>query len=146
MTRRLHRFTLSTAAAAAAAAAAIASIGQAQTASPGMAALPSGISRTDLVRRDLGAAGHELIQVRVDFAPAAFAPGHTHPGEEVAYVLEGALEYRLEGQAPVTLRRGETLFIPAGTVHSARNVGEGQASELATYIVRKGEPLLAPAP
>lgn len=141
MTQRPLLLTLSIAAAAAA----IASIAQAQTAGPGIAALPSGISRTDLVRHDLGAAGHELIQVRVDFAPGAYAPGHTHPGEEVAYVLEGVLEYRLEGRPPVTLRAGETLFIPAGAVHSARNVGEGEASELATYIVMKNEPLLTPA-
>ncbi|WP_114953295.1 cupin domain-containing protein [Sphingosinicella terrae] len=126
-------------------AAAIASLGHAQATAPATAALPAGISRTDLARHDLAAAGHELIQVRVDFAPGAYAPGHTHPGEEVAYVLEGVLEYRLEGRPPVTLRAGETLFIPAGAVHSARNLGGDRASELATYIVRKGEPLLTPA-
>lgn len=106
---------------------------------------PPGISRTDLLRRDLGLAGHETIQVRVGFAPGAYAPGHRHPGEEIAYVLAGTLEYRLDGGPPVTLRAGETLFIPAGAVHSARNVGSGEAIELATYIVRKGEPLLIPA-
>jgi quercetin dioxygenase-like cupin family protein len=89
--------------------------------------------------------GHETIQVRVGFAPGAYAPGHRHPGEEIAYVLVGTLEYRLDGGPPVTLRAGETLFIPAGAVHSARNVGSGEAIELATYIVRKGEPLLTPA-
>ena len=112
---------------------------------PPATAPPPGISRTDLLRRDLSLPGRELIQVRVDFAQGAFAPGHFHPGEEIAYVLAGTLEYRLEGEPPVTLRAGETLFIPAGTVHSARNVGDGEASELATYIVRKGEPLLTPA-
>ncbi len=106
---------------------------------------PPGISRTDLLRHDLGLSGHELIQVRVDFEPGAFAPGHRHPGEEVAYVLSGTLEYQVEDRPPVTLRAGETLFIPAGAVHSARNIGDDEASELATYIVRKGEPLLTPA-
>ena len=106
---------------------------------------PPGITRADLLRHDLGQAGHEVIQVRVGFAPGAFAPGHRHPGEEIAYVLSGTLEYRVESEPPVTLRAGETLFIPAGAVHSARNVGSGEAAELATYIVRKGEPLLTPA-
>ena len=103
-----------------------------------------GLSRTDLLRDDLGAAGHEVIQVRVDFEPGAVAPRHSHPGEEIAYVLSGTLEYRLDGRPPVTLNAGEALFIPDGAVHAARNVGREGASELATYIVRKGEPLLTP--
>jgi quercetin dioxygenase-like cupin family protein len=48
----------------------------------------------------------------------------------------------VEGQPPVTLTAGDVLFIPAGTIHSARNVGTGRATELATYIVDKGKPLL----
>ena len=104
----------------------------------------SGLSRTDLLRDDVGAAGYEVIQVRVDFGPGAVAPRHRHPGEEIAYVLSGTLEYRLDGRPPVTLNAGETLFIPDGAVHAARNVGREGASELATYIVRNGEPLLTP--
>ena len=101
-----------------------------------------GVKRTDLLRHDLGVAGREVVQVRVDFAPGAVAAEHSHPGEEIAYVLEGLLEYQLEGQPPVTLRPGEALFIPAGTIHSAKNVGGGNAAELATYIVEKGKPLV----
>lgn len=104
-----------------------------------------GTTRTDLLRRDLGVPGREVIQTRVDFGPGASAARHSHPGEEIAYVLVGTLEYRLDGQPPVTLNAGETLFIPAGTVHAARNVGEGHAAELATYIVETGRPLLVPA-
>jgi quercetin dioxygenase-like cupin family protein len=52
------------------------------------------------------------------------------------------LEYRLQGQPPVTLKAGEVLFIPAGTVHEVKNVGSSNAAELATYIVEKGKPLL----
>jgi mannose-6-phosphate isomerase-like protein (cupin superfamily) len=33
------------------------------------------------------------------------------------------------------------LFVPYGTVHSARNVGTSPAAELATYVVEKGKPL-----
>jgi quercetin dioxygenase-like cupin family protein len=106
---------------------------------------PPGISRTDLLRNDLSAAGREVIQVRVDFRPGAVAPRHRHPGEEIAYVLSGSLEYRLDGRPPVTLDAGDALFIPDGAVHTARNVGREGASELATYVVRKGEPLLMPA-
>jgi quercetin dioxygenase-like cupin family protein len=105
-------------------------------------AQPPGLSRTDLLKQPLSVQGREVVQVRVGFAPGAFAPDHRHPGEEVAYVLEGALEYRLDGGPPIVLQAGETLFIPAGALHSARNVGAGNASELATYVVEKGKPLV----
>jgi len=42
----------------------------------------------------------------------------------------------------VTLKPGEVLFIPAGTVHAAKNVGSRKAAELATYVVEKGKPLV----
>jgi quercetin dioxygenase-like cupin family protein len=44
----------------------------------------------------------------------------------------------------VTLKAGESLFIPAGVAHLAKNVGNGKASELATYIVKKAAPLVVP--
>ena len=105
-----------------------------------------GIKRTDLQRHDLSAAGREVIQVVVELGPGVLAPRHRHPGEEVIYVLDGALEYEVEGKPPVTLKAGDVLFIPAGVVHSARNVGTGRGAELATYIVEKGKPLSTPAP
>ena len=101
-----------------------------------------GIKRTDVQRHDLGVPGREVIQVRVDFAPGVAFGKHSHPGAEIAYVLEGTLEYQLEGKPPVTLKAGEALFIPAGTIHAAKNVGTDNAAELATYIVEKGKPLL----
>ena len=109
----------------------------------GAQAQQPGVTRADLLRHDLGVSGREVIQVRVDFAPGVAFPPHSHPGEELAYVIEGLLEYRLEGRPPVTLKAGETLFIPAGTIHSAKNVGPGNAAELATYLVEKGKPLVA---
>ena len=89
-----------------------------------------------------GVPGREMIQTRVDFGPGVVAPRHSHPGEEIVYVIEGVLEYRVEGKSPVTLKAGEVLFIPAGVVHGVTNVGSGNAAELATYIVEKGKPLV----
>jgi len=107
-----------------------------------MFAQQAGITRTDAVRHDLDVAGREVIQVRVDFDAGAAFGKHSHPGVEVAYVLAGTLEYQFEGEAPLTLEAGKALFIPAGTIHSARNAGRGKAAELATYIVDKGKPLV----
>jgi quercetin dioxygenase-like cupin family protein len=101
-----------------------------------------GIKRTDLQRHDLSAPGWEAIQVRVDIAPGKAFPRHTHFGEEIIYVLDGALEYEIDGKPPVTLKAGDVLFIPAGTVHAAKNNGTVPAAELATYVVEKGKPLV----
>jgi quercetin dioxygenase-like cupin family protein len=103
-----------------------------------------GVKRAELQRHDLSVPGREVVQVRVELAPGVAFGRHRHPGEEIVYVLEGALEYEVEGRPPVTLRAGDVLFIPAGTIHSAKNVGGGNAAELATYIVEKGKPLVAP--
>lgn len=102
----------------------------------------TGTKRTDLQRHDLSAPGREVLQVRVELAPGTTAPKHTHPGEEIIYVLEGTWEYTVEGKPPVTLKAGGVLFIPSGAIHSARNVGTDNGVELATYIVEKGNPLI----
>ncbi len=112
---------------------------------PGTVLAQPGLMRTELQRHDLSAAGWESVQARIDFAPGAVAGRHTHPGEEIIYVLQGTLEYEVQGKPPMTLKAGEVLFIPAGTIHAARNVGSGIASELATYVVEKGKPLVTPA-
>jgi len=101
-----------------------------------------GNRRTDLQRHDLSVPGREVIQARVEIDPGATSPTHRHPGEEIVYVLEGTLEYRVEGKPPVTLKAGDVLFIPAGTVHAAKNVGSGPGAELATYVAEKGKPLV----
>jgi quercetin dioxygenase-like cupin family protein len=98
--------------------------------------------RTDLQRHDLSVPGHEVVQARVDFPEGSAFARHTHPGEEIIYVIEGSIEYDVDGKPPVTLRAGEVLFIPAGTVHAAKNVGSGNAAELGTYFVEKGKPLV----
>jgi quercetin dioxygenase-like cupin family protein len=101
-----------------------------------------GLTRTDLQQHDLSIPGREVVQNRVDIGPEAPAIRHKHPGEEIIYVLEGTLEYRIEGQPPVTVEAGEALMVPAETVHAVRNVGTGKAAELATYVVEKGKPLV----
>jgi len=125
----------------AAALTAFAGVAQAQEAPP-VKSWQAGLHRTDLLRQDLDVAGREVIQVRVDFEPGVTSPKHSHPGVEVAYVIEGTFEYQLEGRPPVTLKAGDSLYIPAGTAHVAKNVGANKASELATYIVKKDTPLV----
>lgn len=106
----------------------------------------TGVSRAHLQRNDISVPGREAIQVRVDFAKGGAFPRHRHPGEELVYVLKGTLEYHLDGRPPVALKAGQVLFVPAGVIHAVRNLGDGEGSELATYIVEKGKPPLVLAP
>jgi quercetin dioxygenase-like cupin family protein len=104
-----------------------------------------GMKRTELQRHDLSAPGREVVQVRVEIDPGVTTPRHSHPGEETIYVLEGSFEYQIEGQAPVTVKAGDVYFVPAGAIHTAKNVGSGNGAELSTYVVEKGKPLVAVA-
>jgi quercetin dioxygenase-like cupin family protein len=91
-------------------------------------AAQSDIGRTEVQRHDLAQAGREVVQVRVDFALGAAFGAHTHPGEEIAYVLEGTRVYELEGRT-VALKAGESLYIPAGAVHAPKNTSNQPAAE-----------------
>ena len=101
------------------------------------------IKRTVLVKTDLeGIEGKEAILFLAELAPGAVGGKHYHPGTEVFYAVEGAFTHEPEGKPPVTLKAGDVFFIPAGVVHSAKNVGTDNGAELATYLVEKGKPLV----
>jgi quercetin dioxygenase-like cupin family protein len=102
----------------------------------------AGVHRTDLLKHDSVVQGREVVEVRVEVDPGHGVPRHTHPGDEVLYVVEGTLEYMPDGKAPVMLKAGQSVFIPAGTVHAARNSGSGAGAGIATYFVEKGKPLI----
>jgi quercetin dioxygenase-like cupin family protein len=102
----------------------------------------SGIERTDLQQHDLSIPEREVVHNRVDISPEAPAFKHKHPGEEIIYVLEESLEYHFEGMPATTLNAGDVLLVPAGTIRAVKNVGTGNAAELAMYVVEKGKPLV----
>ena len=104
-----------------------------------------GLWRTTLQQYDLSIPGREMIQVRVDIEPSSPPSRHFHPGEEIIYVLNGPLEYQIDGQETKVYTAGEALTVPDGVIHAVRNVGTGIATELATYVVEKGKPLLTVA-
>ena len=103
-----------------------------------------GFKRVELQRHDLATPGREAVVARAEFQPGAAAPKHTHPGEEFAYVLEGELVLEVEGKPPMKLKAGDSFFLPAGQVHSAKNPGKTATAVLSTYIIEKGKPLATP--
>lgn len=105
-----------------------------------------GFKRSLVQQSDLSAPGREVVQAVAEFQPSGTVGRHTHPGEEVGYVLEGAIVLEQEGKPATTLTAGQGFVIPAGTIHNATNKGSTPARVLATYIVEKGKPLATPAP
>ena len=106
----------------------------------------SGLTRTLLTKADSSVVGREAVVARVEVAPGARAGRHTHPGDEISYVLEGQVELLIDGQPPRVVKAGEALVIPAGVVHDAHNAGDATVRLLAVYVVEKGKPLATPAP
>jgi quercetin dioxygenase-like cupin family protein len=93
----------------------------------------------------LGVPGREVAQARIEIGPGVESPAHSHPGDEIVYVIEGVLEYQVVGEPPAAVKAGEVLVIPAEAIHAVKNFGSGNAAELATYVAEKGKPLVVSA-
>ena len=102
-------------------------------------------SRTQLQDHNLSTANRHGVMSRSEFQPGAESGRHFHPGEEFGYLLEGTLEITLDGKPPQVLRAGDPIFVPAGAIHNAKNVGKTPAKVLATYFLETGKPLATPA-
>jgi len=100
--------------------------------------------RTVLQTIELSITGREAVTAKAELPAGVSSGRHTHPGEEIGYVLEGSVSIELDGQTK-TLKAGEAFAIPAGKVHAATNTGTAQATIVSTYIVEKGKPLATPA-
>lgn len=100
-----------------------------------------GFTRTMLQDHDLSAKDRHGVMSRSEFNPGASSGRHFHPGEEFGYVLEGTLELTADGKPPQRLKAGDVIFMPAGTIHDAKNVGTGPLKVLSTYVLETGKPL-----
>ena len=106
------------------------------------------IKRTELLRSDLAdVVGKETVIYVADVMPGAVGGRHTHYGDEYVYVLEGTLVVTPDGQAPITLRKGDVAHIaPKDGVHAAKNGSNSEAARVLVFIVaEKGKPLAEPA-
>jgi quercetin dioxygenase-like cupin family protein len=89
--------------------------------------------------------GREAVVARVDVAPGGKAGRHTHPGDEISYVLEGEATLLIDGQPPRVVKAGESFVVPAGTVHDAHNTTASTVKLVGVYVIEKGQPLATPA-
>jgi quercetin dioxygenase-like cupin family protein len=111
-----------------------------------LSAQPAGIRRTIVQRADVSIPGREAVIARAELAPGVSAGRHTHPGDEISYVIEGEGEILIEGQPPRKIVSGDGFVVPAGTRHDARNTGARPLTIAGVYVVEKGKPLATPAP
>jgi quercetin dioxygenase-like cupin family protein len=110
-----------------------------------VAAQGTGLKRTVVGKSELSIENREAVIVRIDLDAGALAGKHTHPGEEIAYVLEGEAEMLIDGEAPRKVKAGEAFVIPAGKAHDAKNTGSVPLKLVGVYLVEKGKPLASPA-
>ena len=103
------------------------------------------VVRVPLQNHDLSIPDKVMVQVRAEFAETATSGRHTHPGEEIGYLLEGQLELKVDGQPTRILKPGDVFFIPAGVIHEGINTSSGTSKVIATYVVEKGKPVASPA-
>jgi quercetin dioxygenase-like cupin family protein len=110
---------------------------------------------TDLISRVARAADHEIVETSwgrlvwmvsgklgnsatmtvgcCHIDPGMANPRHYHPNcDEVLHILQGTIEHSFDDQT-VRMTAGDTISIPAGVVHNARNIGDDQAVFLIAF-------------
>ena len=103
------------------------------------------LTRTMVTKADVSVPGREAVVARVEIAPGGVAGWHTHPGDEISYIMEGSATLMLAGQPPRQVSAGEGFVIPAGVVHNAKNDGASPTKLVGVYVVENAKPLASPA-
>ena len=103
------------------------------------------ITRTVVTRKDVSVPGREAVVARVEIIPGGSAGRHTHPGDEISYIMEGEGEILMEGQPPLKVKAGDGFVVPADVKHDAHNTGTTTLKLVGVYVVEKGKPLTTPA-
>lgn len=103
----------------------------------------AGFAVTPLLREALpGDPAREVVVVMGVFEPGGTTGLHTHPGDEYATVVEGALELVAAGGPPRRVTAGQAYHNPRGLAHETRNAGPGIARVASTFIVDSGKPIV----
>jgi quercetin dioxygenase-like cupin family protein len=103
---------------------------------------------TTLLRQVLpGKGDDEATMVTVEYAPSARSDPHRHPGPVFGYILEGSIEFQVEGSPLTTYKQGQVFYEPPGQIHLvSRNASATQPAKLLAFLIaKKGEPVRLPA-
>ena len=72
---------------------------------------------TELMSQKIVAGTHQML-AQTYLKQGALVPMHAHASEQMTYVLQGALKFRVEGEE-IIVREGEVIHIPANAAHQA---------------------------
>ena len=72
---------------------------------------------TEMISRKLVTGEREML-AQIYLKKGALVPLHKHESEQMSYVLQGALKFRIAGEE-ITVREGEVLHIPSWVEHQA---------------------------
>ena len=104
------------------------------------------LRRTEVQRAASSVPGREIVQVLTEIPVGVESGWHTHPGEEVGYIVAGTVEMQVQGAPTRVLHAGDGFLIPPRVPHDARDLGPGTGQMLSTYLVEIGEPLATLVP
>jgi quercetin dioxygenase-like cupin family protein len=104
-------------------------------------ALAGKLKRTELQHKQSSIPGRDIVQVLTEIPVGVESGWHTHPGEEVGYILGGTVEMKIAGQPSLLLNAGDPFLMPPGTPHNALDLGPDTGHMLSTYIVDPDQPL-----
>jgi len=100
------------------------------------AAQKTGVTSSELFERMVpGVDNREVTVLDVRYEPGGFNPRHFHPAAVTFYILAGNPVFQEEGKAPVTLKPGDSLLVPAGTTHSHWNPSRTEPVRWLEFIV-----------
>src|SRR3954463_3147681 len=108
-------------------------------------ALAATLTRTEIQREPFSVPGREIVQVRTEIPEGVASGWHTHPGEEVGYIVAGNVRMEIEDRSTLVLHVGDGFCIPPDTPHNALDLGPGTGVMLSTYLVDVDRPLSAVA-
>jgi len=77
------------------------------------------------------ASGERMMLSLVTFAPDAVVPTHSHPHEQMGFMVSGTLEFTIAGETRVLSGSG-MVFVPGGVPHAAK-AGPGGAVALDAF-------------
>src|SRR3954454_12957098 len=103
--------------------------------------LAATLKRTEVQRGSSSIPGREIVQVLTEIPVGVESGWHTHPGEEIGYIVAGTVEMQIRDRPTLTLHAGDPFLIPPRTPHNALDLGPGTGRMLSTYLVETGEPL-----
>src|SRR5262245_32730047 len=80
-------------------------------------------------------ANQEVAVYEVEYEPGGINPRHLHPAAITFHVLSGSGVWQEEGRPAVTLKAGDSLLVPAGTIHAHWNPSPSEKLRFLEFIV-----------